>query len=280
LRGDGKAVVAMSERGRWRAESAFELALAAFLGFSGAAFAAQQDEIQVYDDSIDKRGEPGLELHLNTTPSGRIVPDYPGEITNNHGFRYTPEFSYGLTSDVELGLYLPMLTDSSGEFHFVGIKYRLKWLPIRPGEGGEGFFAGVNSELSRVGFRFSESRWTTELRPIFGYRGKDWLFAFNPILDWDLSDGRESFEPTFVPSVKLTHAVWSGVSLGVEYYSDLGKIARIEPWNRQDNRIYGVIDVDMKPVVFNFGVGRGLTEASDKWTIKAIWEVPIQELLK
>jgi len=256
------------------------LTLAAALPLAGVASAAEQDEIQVYADDINKPGETGLELHLNTTPSGRVAPDYPGEITNNHGFRFTPEFSYGLTSDVELGLYLPMLTDMNGDYHFVGVKYRLKWLPLRPAEGGEGFFAGANSELSRVGYKFSASRWTSELRPIFGYRGKDWLLAVNPILDWDLSDGRESFEPSFLPSIKLTHAVWSGVSLGAEYYSDLGKIAHIEPWNRQDNRIYGVVDVDMKPLVFNFGIGYGLTDAADRWTVKAILEVPIQQLLK
>ena len=77
------------------------------------AQAAQQDEIQVYADDINKPGQFGLELHLNTTPSGRTVPDYPGEITNHHGFRFTPEFSYGVRSDLELGLYLPMLTDGS-----------------------------------------------------------------------------------------------------------------------------------------------------------------------
>ena len=40
------------------------------------------------------------------------------------------------------------------------------------------------------------------------------------------------------------------------------------------------IDVDMKPLVFNFGVGRGLTEASDKWTVKAIIEVPLNGMAK
>ena len=54
----------------------------------------------------------------------------------------------------------------------------------------------------------------------------------------------------------------------------------MEPWNKQDNRIYGTIDVDMKPLQFNFGVGYGLTEASDRWTIKAIIEVPINQLSK
>ena len=244
-----------------------------------AVRAAQQDEIQVYTYDMAKPGDYGLELHLNTTPSGRTSPDYPGEITNNHGFRFTPEFSYGLTRDVELGLYLPLLVDGSGEYHFVGVKYRLKWLPIRPNDDGEGWFLGTNNELSRVGYKFSESPWTTELRPIVGYKGKDFLFAFNPILDWNLSNGLRSWDPDFAPCLKLTHEISKGLFGGVEYYSDMGKLAHIEPWNKQDNRIFGVVDVDMKPLVFNFGVGRGLTDASDRWTIKAIIEVPIDELM-
>ena len=95
-----------------------------------------------------------------------------------------------------------------------------------------------------------------------------------------LSNGLQSWEPTFIPSVKLNREVLKGISLGAEYYSDLGKIAHMESWNKQDNRIYGTIDVDMKPLQFNFGVGYGLTEASDRWTIKAIIEVPINQLSK
>ena len=111
-------------------------------------------------------------------------------------------------------------------------------------------------------------------------QGQGLLFAFNPILDWDLSNGLESWDPTFVPSVKLNREVVKGIALGAEYYSDLGKLGHIETWDKQDNRIYGTIDVDLKPLVFNFGVGCGLTEASDKWTIKAIIEVPINQLSK
>jgi len=42
----------------------------ALLGGSFAAQAALQDEIQVYDDEINAKGEYSLELHLNTTPNG------------------------------------------------------------------------------------------------------------------------------------------------------------------------------------------------------------------
>jgi hypothetical protein len=250
-------------------------ALAALVAGAGAACATVQDEIQVYTDDINKAGEVGLELHTNYTPSG-VGPSYRGEVPANHALRLTPELSYGLSRDWEAGLYLPMILDQNGDFNLAGAKLRLKWLPFQLGEDGVGWYGGANAELSRVGRRYSQSRWQSELRPIIGYKASDWHFAFNPILDWDMSDGFQSAEPTFVPSVKLMKEVAKGIALGAEYYSEMGKIGHILPWNQQDNRLYAVIDYDMQPLVFNFGVGRGLTDASDKWTVKAIIEVPLQ----
>jgi hypothetical protein len=82
---------------------------------------------------------------------------------------------------------------------------------------------------------------------------------------WRASNGLASRDPTFVPSVKLDHEIAKGISLGAEYYSDIGKLGHIEPWNKQGN--YGTIAVEMKPLVFSFGSGCGLTETSDKWAI-------------
>ena len=45
----------------------------AVMGAPDPAASAQQDEIQVYADDINKRGEFGLEWHLNTTPRGRTT---------------------------------------------------------------------------------------------------------------------------------------------------------------------------------------------------------------
>ena len=84
--------------------------------------AALSDEIQVYTDDINAPGEFGLELHINTTPKGRRVPDYPGEVVPNHGLRITPEFSYGLTKTWEAGLYIPTNRDPSGSVSVAGAK--------------------------------------------------------------------------------------------------------------------------------------------------------------
>ena len=47
------------------------VALLGCAALSLPARAVLPDEIQVYDDSINKPGEFGLELHLNATPAGR-----------------------------------------------------------------------------------------------------------------------------------------------------------------------------------------------------------------
>ncbi len=251
-----------------------------YLGItSELASAANQDEIQVYDDSINKPGEFGLELHLNGTPAGRTFLNYPGEITNEHGFRFTPEFSYGLTRDIELGLYLDTEIDGQGTAYFVGPKYRLKWIPFRS-EENNGWFAGANWEYSTVSRRFLQAMDELELRTIFGYKTENWIFVANPVFDWDVGGGIASSNPEFTASFKFTHKVVEGLAAGIEYYGDLGRLSHFAPLDQQDRRLYLVADVDLKPWSFNIGVGRGFTGQADAWTVKAIIEVPVEDLFK
>lgn len=233
-----------------------------------------QDEIQVYDDSINKQGAFGLELHVNTTPSGRSASNYPHEVPPEHALRINPEFSYGLSQDFEAGFYLPTILNSKSEYDVAGAKLRLKWLPLHS-ELNQGWFAGVNLELSRLQQKYSESQSTAETRFIFGRRTEDWLIAFNPILDFNLSGQYRRQSPDLVAALKLSRKLASGLSTGFEYYSSLGKVNDMLPVNQQDNRLYLTFDVDRAPWVFNIGLGRGLTSASDKWTLKAVFEVPI-----
>ena len=239
-----------------------------------AAFGASSDEIQVYTDDINKPGEFGLEVHVNTTPRGRSTPDFPGEVTPSHGIRFTPEFSWGLTRTLEAGLYLPYVRDAQGTTHFSGPKLRLKWLPLQPGKGGTGWFAGVNLEYAWVAPELEQATRALELRPIAGYRGSQWLLAANPILGWALNGPGRSGKPDFSPAFKLARTLAPGLALGAEYYAELGRVRNFLAHGAQSHTLYLALDYDRKPWVFNLGIGRGLTGATDRWTLKAIFDVP------
>ena len=232
--------------------------------------AALSDEIQVYADDINAPKEFGLELHANITPKGRRIPEYPGEVVPHHGLRFTPEFSYGLTESLEAGLYLPVSRDASGNTALAGWKLRLKWLPMRGSEEEGGWFLGANGELSRLQPKFSASRDGFELRFMGGYRASSWLLAVNPVFGWNLSRGYREKTPDFGLSTKISHKITGEVSIGAEYYSGLGTTAKLLPHSEQDNTLYAAIDVETKAWGLYFGLGRGLTTAADKLTVKAI----------
>ena len=245
------------------------------LAVSVRAMAALPDEIQVYADDINAPGTAGLELHLNATPRGTNRPDYPGEVTTHHGLRVTPEFSYGISRVFEAGLYLPVVF-SGGNSWLAGYKLRLKWLPLQPDAKTGGAFFGANVEYSDVQRRFEASRHNSELRLIGGYRNEQWLFAVNPIFGWALSTSTPQAGPQFDLAYKVSRRVADGIALGAEYYNDKGRWLHFDAAGEQGKTLYAVLDFDREPWVFNFAVGRGLNDATDRWTIKAIFELPFK----
>ena len=155
-----------------------------------------------------------------------------------------------------------------------GAKLRLKWMPLQPDETAGGWYAGTNLELSNLDERYSESRYSSELRTIFGYRAPDWLIGINPIFEWSLSPGFRYGGPDFTLAVKAMHDVRPGIALGMEFYDSIGRLTHPLPGGEQEHTLYLTVDVDRKPWIFNAGIGRGLTGATDRWTLKAIFEIP------
>jgi hypothetical protein len=233
------------------------------------------DEIQVYTDDINAPGKFGLELHVNTTLQGRSTPDYPGEVTPQHGLRLTPEFSYGLNRDFEAGLYLPAEHTADGHNLLAGTKVRLKWMPVQPDEKTGGAFFGLNGELSYLPEKFDQTQWGFELRTMIGYHAPTWLFAANPVLGWGLSGPDKGGRPEAEMQVKAAWEIARGVMFGPEYYADFGRLGRALPRAEQDHALYAALDIDLKPWVFNVGLGRGIGgTAADRWTLKFIFEIP------
>jgi hypothetical protein len=249
------------------------LAVAAILGSASPHTIAAPDEIQVYTEEMNDQREFGLELHFNYVPKGEKTAPYPGAMPSHRMLQITPEFSYGVTRTQEAGLYLPVAISSEGDAYGNGARLRMKY--IAPRDEADPFFWGLNTEVGYFSRRVSESNWAMELRPIVGYRGKDWLVSFNPILDIDLS-ANVSREPKFEPALKLARTVGDGVQAGIEYYGEFGPIHHPLPAHERSHFLYGVVDVEMHGFDINFGIGHGFTNAGDTWVVKAIIAVPFK----
>lgn len=237
------------------------------LCLSGSAEAAPE-EIQVYLDDLVGTGNFGMDLHNNYVFSGSAQPDYPGGEASLHLYRLTPEFYYGLSDTLELGLYALTTTQSGRDPTFDGPKLRLKF--IAPHDADRGAFWGANLEIGDTSLRVSPQPWSTELKNIYGYRWPRWLFAVNLNLDWT---GNAAFAGPVSLDIdsKLAYQTDAGYQIGFESYNELGAASDLGHFNRNSEALYAVLDTELgKDMDLDLGLGRGLNPASDRWTLKFI----------
>ena len=223
------------------------------------------DEIQVYNAEIAAVGQWTYEQHLNYAAVGQTLPEVPGGFFSNHSLQGTPEFAYGITEWWEGGFYLPFAVNGAGEFLSDGAKIRS--LFAIPDAAKRDFFYGVNFELGYEMPQFSLTQWNLEIRPIVGVRNTQWEFIVNPIVDIGFGS---SGEADFAPALRLARNLGEDRFIGLEYYSDFGKIGDFLPLREQYQELYAVADFKVNTIDVELGVGYGFTPGSDRLMIKAI----------
>jgi len=241
---------------------------------SACAAKAAPEEIQVYMDEIGPVHAPGLDVHLNYVPRGRVAPDFPGEEASQGRFRITPEWSYALDPDLELGLYLPLAeVTRSGDPEIGGAKVRIKWVAPRP--KGQDWFWGLNFEVGRVRRELDNNPWNAELKGIVGVRKGPWTLAANLNVDFVVSGPDQGASPELQLALKAAYQVGEHTQLGVESYDGVGTTHRLGRLSQQDHQTYLVIDRGFGRWDLNFGVGYGYGRPEDRWIVKAVVGVPI-----
>ena len=223
------------------------------------------DEIQVYNAEIAKVGQWTLEQHLNYAIDGLKQPDFPGGIIPNHALNGTPELAYGITDWWEMGFYAPFAIDQNATFYSNAAK--LRELFVTPNAAKREFFYGANFEFSYAMPQFSQTSWNLEIRPIIGFRRGDYEFIVNPIVD---SGFGKNGETSFAPCARFAHKLSEDLSIGIEYYTELGPLPNFVSFEKEQHNIYGVVDFKVGRFDVNAGIGFGLTRASDPVMAKII----------
>lgn len=227
---------------------------------------AQTDEIQVYDASIAKPGIFNLTWHNNYTPAGRKMPDFAGGIVPDHAWNGVTEWAYGVTDWFEAGLYAPLYTiSSSGDLKFAGTKLRA--LFVVPDADRRDFFYGINFEFSYNSRSWDAKHFTSEIRPIIGWRFGAFDVIVNPILD-NSYEGLSRLD--FAPSTRIAYHVDDKFAVALEEYDDFGPLRRFFSASEQSHQLFLVADYATEPVEIETGVGFGLTKASDNLVLKLI----------
>ena len=222
------------------------------------------DEIQVYNAGIAAPGQFTIQQHLNYTALGLKDPPFPGGLVSNHSINGTPEFAYGVTDWWEVGLYLPFAIQDR---QFLSNSFKLRTLFVSPQAEKRDFFYGVNFEFSNTTPKFAQTRFALEIRPIVGIRNSDYEFIVNPIVD--IGFGRNG-EADFAPAARLARKLGPDLFAGLEYYADFGKIGSFPKLADQQHTLFAVTDFKLGVFDVNFGLGYGLTPASDRFVVKTI----------
>lgn len=257
----------MTARAAWQ-HFAFLPGLLALLAFSQAATAQGNYEIQVYGSDTVAPGHTMVELHSNFTVEGSTT-TVDGTLPTNHALHETVEITQGITDWFETGFYIFTSVQSDGHWYWVGDHIRPR---VRVPESWH-WPVGV-SLSNEIGYQrplFSPDTWTWEIRPIVDRQLGRWYLSFNPTLDrtWHgpgVNDGVE-----FSPNAKVSFNFTKRIAGGLEYYGAYGPVNDFDPLPEQQQQIFPAIDVDFGPQwEFNFGVGFGLTQATDHLIVKCI----------
>lgn len=239
------------------------------LGCSAAAARAQGNfEVQVYASDLVPIGVTMVELHSNFTASG-TKGTVDGVLPTNHAEHETVEITHGFNEWFETGFYIFTSIQPDGSWMYVGSHIRPRLavperyhLPVG---------LSISNEIGWQRPNFSLDTWTWEIRPIIDKKIGKLYLAFNPTVDRSLHGPESKRGFQFSPNVKFGYDVTKKVTLGMEYYGSVGPVTGFDPVRDQQQQFIPAVDIDFgKNWEFNFGVGVGVTQATDHLLVKAI----------
>ncbi len=225
-------------------------------------------EIQVYGSDTVPPDSTMVELHSNFTATGQRY-EIQGIYPTYHQEHETLEITQGINDWAEVGFYVFTSTQNGHGLQWVGDHIRPR---VRvPTSWHWPIGVSLSTEIGYQRAVYSLDTWTWEIRPIVDKAIDRWYFAFNPALErtWHGPDVRQGL--AFAPAAKVSYDFTKQISGGVEYYADYGGFAQFDPFRGQQQQFFAATDLNVSPKwEINFGVGIGVTAATDHLIIKGI----------
>jgi len=225
-------------------------------------------EVQVYGSELVPPKATMFEIHSNFTASGEKRTIY-GVLPTNHAEHETLEITHGFNEWFECGFYVFTSIQSDGHWYYVGSHIRPRFSVPEKYKLPVGI--SISNEIGWQRPNFSLDTWTWEIRPIVDKKMGKFYWAFNPTFDKSLHGPSKDRGFEFSHNVKVSYDILKKAAFGIEYYGAYGPVTGFDPLREQQQQIIPAVDLDFgKNWEFNFGVGVGITGATDHLLVKAI----------
>lgn len=239
--------------------------LAASLAFFSGAAVAVPPDLKVSTDDLNEAGEQFIEFQAN-----KASRPGPNAADPRVPFQFLAEYSYGITDHWQVALKLPFARDDG--VRSLGWTAEVRYLPEHDREAG-GYW-GLDAALGRgrelPGERASSG---ADIVPVFGYRTPKWHFAANTAFGFPATgDDRRG---TFSAALKAAYRLSAKSEAGLEYYFDAGPLRAWHAKHERNEYLFAVWD-KVAGNELNIGIGRGLTDASERWILKAVYSFPVK----
>jgi hypothetical protein len=130
----------------------------------------------------------------------------------------------------------------------------------------------VSQEIGYARPGFAENRWGYEITPILGKEMGRVSFLLNPVFERGLGTGEHEWE--LEPRAQLGYAFGDDDGVGLEYYSVLGPVSRLDARSDQRHQLFATGKTELPSgIEAGLGIGRGLTRNSDRWVISTRLEL-------
>jgi hypothetical protein len=228
--------------------------------FGALPAVAAPADLRVLTDDITATGKKTFEFQSSLARPGRTT-----AIGEDVVYQGLAELAYGIADHWEISAQLPV-SRVNGNWYANGANAELQY--IAPHDDDEGFYWGGRTELGYL-IPIEARAWHAELRPILGYRFSRWHLVLNPAIAWALTGG-EDRKVRFEPSAKALYQLTRQSAIGAEYFVEAGPLAKLLPRSQRSELAFLVMDTKIGNSEVNIGLGRRVTDASDRWVVKLI----------
>ena len=224
-------------------------------------------EVQVYEYETVPKGMWNLETHINFVGRGSKM--FEGKVApTQHQFHLTYELTHGITNNFEMAAYLVLAHRPGFGFEYVG--WRVRPRVSLPKSWGLPVDISLSGEVGFPRDAYEEADATLEIRPIIEKKLGRFQMDFNPVIGRALKGPGSKDGWDFEPGVRFGYELHKKFDLSLEYYGSTGPITKALPKGEQVHQFYpgGDLKINDK-MVFNFGIGWGVTDAGNRLVYKS-----------